>query len=76
MTSHSSRIGSLSILKWTERRKARTLLDIARMTVAELKRRLHEDQPPPLIVDVRNRAAHRYDPRRIPGAVRMALDEP
>jgi membrane protein DedA with SNARE-associated domain len=68
-------LAAVVILKWTERRKARTLLDIARMTVAELKRRLHEDQPPPLIVDVRNRAAHRYDPRRIPGAVRMALDQ-
>jgi membrane protein DedA with SNARE-associated domain len=68
-------LAAVVILKWHERRKARTLLDIARMSVAELKRRLQEDQPPPLIVDVRNRAAHRYDPRRIPGAIRMAVDE-
>jgi rhodanese-related sulfurtransferase len=45
------------------------------MTVAELKRRLIEDQPPPVIVDVRSRAGHTYDPRRIPGALRMAIDE-
>ena len=63
------------IIKWTERRKSKTFLDIARMSVAELKRRLREDEPPPLIVDVRNRASHGYDPRRIPSAVRMALDE-
>jgi rhodanese-related sulfurtransferase len=43
--------------------------------VAELQRSLLEDQPPPLIVDVRSRASHTYDPRRIPGALRIALDE-
>lgn len=63
------------VLKWRERRKARTLLDIARITVHDLKRRLRDDRPPPLIVDVRNHASHTYDPRRIPGASRMAIDE-
>jgi rhodanese-related sulfurtransferase len=28
-----------------------------------------------MIVDVRNRSAHLHDPRRIPGAVRMTVDE-
>jgi membrane protein DedA with SNARE-associated domain len=68
-------LAAVVIVKWNERRKVRRLLDIARITVGELKRRLKEDQPPPVIVDVRNRAGHSYDPRRIPGAVRMALDE-
>lgn len=63
------------VLKWNERRKSRKLLDLARITVADLQRRLLEDQPPPLVVDVRSRASHTYDPRRIPGALRMALDE-
>jgi len=68
-------LAAVVIVKWNERRKARTFLDIARMTVADLKRRLHEEEPPPLVVDVRNRASETYDPRRIPGAIRMALDE-
>jgi rhodanese-related sulfurtransferase len=29
----------------------------------------------PLIVDVRKRSAHLHDPRRIPGAMRMTIDE-
>ena len=68
-------LGAVIAFKWHERRKGRDLLTIARLTVAELERRLAEDRPPPLVVDVRNRAAHTYDPRRIPGAVRMAIDE-
>jgi membrane protein DedA with SNARE-associated domain len=68
-------LAAVVIVKWNERRKARSFLDIARMTVADLKRRLHEEEPPPLVVDVRNRASETYDPRRIPGAMRMALDE-
>jgi membrane protein DedA with SNARE-associated domain len=69
-------LAAVVIVKWNERRKARTFFDtIARMTAAELKRRLHEEVPPPVVVDVRNRASETYDPRRIPGAIRMALDE-
>jgi membrane protein DedA with SNARE-associated domain len=68
-------LAAIVAVKWTERRKSRKLLDLARITVAELKRRLLEEQPPPLVVDVRNRSSHTYDPRRIPGALRMALDE-
>ncbi len=29
----------------------------------------------PLIVDVRNRSAQNHDPRRIPGAMRLTIDE-
>jgi membrane protein DedA with SNARE-associated domain len=68
-------LAAVVVVKWNERRKSRKLLDLARITVAELQRRLLEDQPPPVIVDVRNRSSHTYDPRRIPGALRMALDE-
>jgi membrane protein DedA with SNARE-associated domain len=66
---------AVMVVKWNERRKAKKLLDVARITVPELKRRLREDQPPPLVIDVRNRASHSYDARRIPGALRMAVDE-
>jgi membrane protein DedA with SNARE-associated domain len=68
-------LAAVVAVKWNERRKSRKLLDLARITVAELQRSLLEDQPPPLVVDVRSRASHTYDPRRIPGALRMALDE-
>jgi membrane protein DedA with SNARE-associated domain len=68
-------LAAVVAVKWNERRKSRKLLDLARITVAELQRSLLEDQPPPLVVDVRSRAGHTYDPRRIPGALRMALDE-
>jgi membrane protein DedA with SNARE-associated domain len=68
-------LAAVVVVKWYERHKSRKLLDLARVSVADLQRSLLEDQPPPLIVDVRSRASHTYDPRRIPGALRIALDE-
>src|SRR6185295_3123800 len=51
------------LFKWWQRRRVRKLL------------RLMDAGESPLIVDVRNRSAHLHDPRRIPGALRMTIDE-
>jgi membrane protein DedA with SNARE-associated domain len=60
--------------KWWQRRRVRKLLELARISVAELKRMIDSGNAP-LIVDVRNRSAHLHDPRRIPGAMRLTIDE-
>ena len=62
------------LFKWWQRRRVRKLLRLARITVAELKRLMDAGESP-VIVDVRNRSAHLHDPRRIPGALRMTIDE-
>jgi membrane protein DedA with SNARE-associated domain len=61
-------------VKWWQRRRVRKILRLARISVAELKRMIADGEAP-MIVDVRNRSAHLHDPRRIPGAVRMTVDE-
>ena len=48
--------------------------EAARMLPAELKRRLNEGEPT-TVLDVRRQAAFGGDGRRIPGAIRMAVDE-
>jgi membrane protein DedA with SNARE-associated domain len=60
--------------KWWQRRRVRKLLKLARISVDELKRMIAAGEAP-VIVDVRNRSAHLHDPRRIPGARRMTVDE-
>ena len=62
------------LAKWWQRRRVRELLRLARISVAEL-RRLMDAGENPVIVDVRNRSAPLHDPRRIPGALRMTIDE-
>ncbi len=62
------------LVKWWQRRRVRKILELARISVAELKKLMADGQAP-LIVDVRNRSAHLHDPRRIPGALRLTLDE-
>ena len=62
------------LVKWWQRRRVRKLLELARIPVSELKRMIDSGNAP-LIVDVRNRSAHLHDPRRIPGAMRMTIDE-
>jgi len=61
-------------VKWWQRWRVRKILKLARISVAELKRMIADGEAP-TIVDVRNRSAHLHDPRRIPGAVRMTVDE-
>ncbi|HEY3570553.1 MAG TPA: VTT domain-containing protein [Thermoanaerobaculia bacterium] len=60
--------------KWWQRRRVTKILQLARISAAELKK-LMDSGNPPQIVDVRNRSAHLHDPRRIPGAMRMTIDE-
>jgi membrane protein DedA with SNARE-associated domain len=67
-------LAGVILAKWWQRRRVRRLFDVARISVAEL-RRLMDRGETPVIVDVRNRAAHLHDPRRIPGAIRMTVDE-
>jgi membrane protein DedA with SNARE-associated domain len=67
-------LAAVILWKWWQRRRVRRLFDLARVSVAELKRLMDRGEDP-VIVDVRNRAAHLHDPRRIPGARRMTIDE-
>ena len=62
------------LVKWWQRRRVRKLLRLARISVDELKGLMDAGEAP-VIVDVRNRSAHLHDPRRIPGAQRMTVDE-
>lgn len=62
------------LYKWWQRRRVMKVLRLARISAAELKALLDSGNPPQ-IVDVRNRSAHLHDPRRIPGAMRMTIDE-
>jgi len=47
---------------------------MARISPAELRRLLDEGHAP-VIVDVRSRAAAQRDPRRIPGAIALVMEE-
>ncbi len=62
------------LVKWWQRRRLRKFLELTRISVAELKKML-ADGLAPVIVDVRNRTAQTHDPRRIPGALRLTIDE-
>jgi membrane protein DedA with SNARE-associated domain len=62
------------VAKWWQRKRVRRFLELTRISVAELKRLIAEGGSP-VIVDVRNRTAPLRDPRRIPGALRMTVDE-
>jgi membrane protein DedA with SNARE-associated domain len=60
--------------KWWQRRRFFRVLRMARISPADLARLL-ESGAPPAVVDVRSRAAWQRDPRRVPGAVRLDLEE-
>jgi membrane protein DedA with SNARE-associated domain len=62
------------LVKWWQRRRVHKLLQLARISVPELKRLMDAGESP-VVVDVRNRSAHLHDPRRIPGALRMTIGE-
>jgi membrane protein DedA with SNARE-associated domain len=69
--------GALALVvlwKWWQRRRVQKILRLARIPVAELKRLMDAGEAP-TIVDVRNRSSHLHDPRRIPGAMKMTVDE-
>jgi len=67
-------LGLFILWKWRERRRFFKALALARIAADELQELLGSGRPP-LIVDVRTETALRIDPRHIPGALRMTLDE-
>ncbi|MFY9823888.1 MAG: VTT domain-containing protein [Thermoanaerobaculia bacterium] len=69
-------VGLLLVIaaKWWQRKRFSKLLRLARISVADLKRMIDAGEAP-AIVDVRNRSAPLYDPRRIPGALLVTFEE-
>ena len=61
-------------VKWTQRLRFYRFLRMARIGVHDL-RRLIDDGSAPVIVDVRSAGARQRDPRRIPGAHTIDLDD-
>ncbi len=66
--------GLFLLFKWWERRRFYRALRMARISVDEL-RRLVQGPVKPVILDVRSAAARRVDPRRIPGARAIDLED-
>ncbi len=62
------------LFKWWQRRRFYKALRMARISVDELKRLL-EDEERPVVVDVRHEGERHRDPRRIPGAMTMGVEE-
>jgi len=60
--------------KWWERTRFYSMLRMARISVAELYK-LMDSGAAPLIVDVRSSTALSLEPRRIPGALHIALQD-
>lgn len=60
--------------KWWERRRFQAMLRMSRIDVAELHRMLDEGSAP-LIIDVRSPTGRLLEPRRIPGALAVNLEE-
>ena len=70
-------VGALAIFiayKWWERMRFFKSLRMARIDVAELYE-LMQAGAEPIIVDVRSPTARALEPRRIPGALHVTLDE-
>lgn len=60
--------------KWWERQRFRRFLEAQRISVDELYGLLEGDAAP-VILDVRSRSGRELDPRRIPGALPLDLEE-
>lgn len=60
--------------RWWERRRFLAALDMARISVEELRRQI-EQGPAPVIVDVRNATAQTLERQRIPGAVHVPVQD-
>lgn len=67
-------LASYIALRWWERRRFYAALDMARISVAELRARL-EGGAAPVIVDVRSPTAQTLELRRIPGALHLPVAE-
>ena len=62
------------VFKWWQRRRFYQFLRMSRITVEDL-RRLIDAGESPVVVDVRTAGARLADPRRIPGAVVMTVNQ-
>jgi len=62
------------VYRWWERRRFIAALDMARISVEDLRRQMDEG-PPPLIVDVRSPTAQALELRRIPGALNVPVQD-
>ena len=62
------------LYRWLRLKQFQRLLRMARISVQELRSMMDQGREP-LVLDVRTGLAYRYDPRRIPGAIRFQLDE-
>lgn len=60
-------------VKWWERRRFFKALRMARIPAGELYRMMQEGREP-IVVDVRSASAREIDPRRIPGAIAVDID--
>jgi rhodanese-related sulfurtransferase len=60
--------------RWWERRRFLAALDMARISVEELRRQIDEGAAP-VIVDVRSPTAQTLERRRIPGAVHVPVQD-
>ncbi len=60
-------------VKWWERRRFFNVLRMARVSVADLHCMM-EDGQAPVVVDVRSVSAREIDPRRVPGAIAVDLE--
>lgn len=67
-------LASYIAYRWWERRRFYAALDMARIGVEELRRRMEEEQAP-VIVDVRSTTAQTIELRRIPGALHLPVQE-
>jgi len=63
------------LYKWWQRRRFYQALRMARIGVEDLQRLIATGETRPVILDVRTPAALQHDPRRIPGASTMSVDE-
>jgi membrane protein DedA with SNARE-associated domain len=70
----ASALALVILWKWWQRRRVQKILRLARISVPELKR-LMDSGNAPTVVDVRGRSSHLHDPRFVPGALRITVDE-
>ncbi len=60
--------------KWWQRRRFYHFLRMARISVHEVRRLMDEGRDP-VIVDARSQASFLRDPRHVPGALRIVLED-
>jgi membrane protein DedA with SNARE-associated domain/rhodanese-related sulfurtransferase len=67
-------LASYIVFKWWERRRFYAALDMARISVEELRRQM-DGGAPPVILDVRSATAQTLELRRIPGALHLPVQD-